>query len=191
MTCDYCERGQLHPISITRVFQYKGRRIEVPNYAVSECKECHATITTAEQARSNERLVIEAKREADGLLTSAEIKALRQRLGLSQGIASQVFGGGPHAFSKYERNEVMQSAAADNLMRIVQLHPDVLHDLAAMNGISLPWSEMQRPNIVSPLPVQEPKPNVVQFRLEKDYPPVVVGRVAPTSPEPITVYGHA
>ena len=191
MTCDFCERGQLHPISITRVFQYKGRRIEVPDYAVSECKECHATITTAEQARSNERLVIEAKRKIDGLLTSAEIKALRQQLGLSQEIASQVFGGGPHAFSKYERNEVMQSAVADNLMRIVQLHPNVLHDLAAMKGISLPWSEMQRQNIVSTLPVPEPKPNVVQFRLGKDFRSVAVSRVAPASPEPITVYRHA
>jgi len=38
---------------------------------------------------------------------------------LSQREASELFGGGPNAFSKYERGEIIQSKSTDVLMRLV------------------------------------------------------------------------
>ena len=48
----------------------------------------------AAQTRVNKRLMIAFKKRVDGLLTGAEVRALREKLSLSQTEATQVFGGG-------------------------------------------------------------------------------------------------
>ncbi len=58
-------------------------------------------------------------RAVDHLLSSTEIKAVRTRLGLSQRRAGELFGGGPMAFSKYERGLASQSRSTDILLRLL------------------------------------------------------------------------
>jgi HTH-type transcriptional regulator / antitoxin MqsA len=147
--CDFCERGNLQPTKIARVFDYKGEPLVVQGYTVLVCDQCGEHVTGVAEARVNERLILEAKRKADNLMSGTQVKALRERLGLSQELASQLFGGGPHAFSKYERGEVAQSTAADRLMRIAEMYPAVLGDLAAIQGVDLPSSVRSYPVPVS------------------------------------------
>jgi len=82
----------------------------------------------------------------DGLLTAQEIVALRNKLGLTQQDAAKIFGGGTNAFSKYERSEVIQSAAMDKLMRAALEIPGMLSWLkqqAGFNGKKLPVSDYE------------------------------------------------
>lgn len=92
--------------------------------------------TKRSQVRRNHARVVDARRRADGLLTGREIRALRKSLGLSQKDASEVFGGGTNAFSKYERGEVVQSVAMDRLLRLVARYPLLLDDLRGHPGVS-------------------------------------------------------
>jgi HTH-type transcriptional regulator/antitoxin MqsA len=65
-------------------------------------------------------------READGLLTGNQIKAIRDDLGLTQAEAAKVFGGGKNAFTKYENGDVTQSVAMDKLIRTAYAVPAAL-----------------------------------------------------------------
>lgn len=115
--CPLCNTGKLDSFSEIEDVQYKDQSISV-QVEYSCCDQCHQGIILPDQIKSNDRLLREAWRKADGFLTGDEIVALRQHLKLTQQQAAQMFGGGANAFSKYERGEVIQSEAMDKLMRL-------------------------------------------------------------------------
>jgi len=117
-TCPICETGTLSKQVHTGEIQYRGRTVRVDGLEYSLCKKCGADPVLAEQAKRNQVRFSDAKREIDGLLSSADIRKARRYLGLTQHAASSVFGGGLNAFSKYERGEVIQSKAMDKLIRV-------------------------------------------------------------------------
>ena len=57
------------------------------------------------------------------ILTPDEIRATRERLGLSQREAGRLLGGGPRAFAKYEAGTVNPSAASNNLLLVLRSNP--------------------------------------------------------------------
>ena len=116
--CPICETGTLSKQVHTGEIQYHGRAIPVPNLEYSLCHKCGADPVLAEQAKRNQVRFSDAKRKIDGLLSSSDIRKARRYLGLTQHAASNVFGGGLNAFSKYERGEVIQSEAMDKLIRV-------------------------------------------------------------------------
>lgn len=70
------------------------------------------------------------KVKALGVLSPAEIKAVRSKLKLSQRKASELLGGGPRSFQKYESGEVMASAPMSKLLRLLAKDPKRLKELA-------------------------------------------------------------
>ena len=54
------------------------------------------------------------------------IRAIRERLGLTQEEAGALLGGGPRAFTKYESGSMRPRAAASNLLRVLEAHPEVM-----------------------------------------------------------------
>ena len=58
-----------------------------------------------------------------------EIRAIRERLGLSQVEASELIGGGPRSFAKYEAGTVAPTAALINLLRILESNPETMNIL--------------------------------------------------------------
>ena len=90
-----------------------------------------------DQARRNHRRYQDARRRADGLLTSEQITRILDRLGITQVQAAEIFGGGQNAFSKYVRGEVIQSVAMDRLVRLASEDRAVFRRLKEMAGTSL------------------------------------------------------
>ena len=117
-TCPICEIGTLSKLVHTGEIQYRGRAVQVDDLEYSLCNKCGADPVLVEQAKRNQVRFSDTKREIDGLLSSADIRKARRYLGLTQHAASNVFGGGLNAFSKYERGEVIQSKAMDKLIRV-------------------------------------------------------------------------
>ena len=58
-----------------------------------------------------------------------EIRAIRERLGLTQVEAGELIGGGPRAFTKYEAGAVTPAASVVNLLRVLDSNPDALETL--------------------------------------------------------------
>jgi len=115
--CPICGEGNLQPTVGKNLVEYKGQSAEI-NFLYSVCNACGSEQSDAVQLRDNKRAMVAFKKKVDGLLTGTEVRALRERLSLSQTEAAKVFGGGPVAFSKYESDDVTQSEAMDKLLRV-------------------------------------------------------------------------
>lgn len=121
--CPICGEGHLHERVVQEMTEYKGHTGETALH-FSECDACGSEQADAAQTRANKRAMIAFKKQVDGLLTGAEVRAVRERLGINQAEAARVFGGGPVAFSKYENDDVMQSEAMDKLLRLAADVPE-------------------------------------------------------------------
>lgn len=130
MKCFACDSKRFLAKSDVERIQYKIERLLVP-MSFTVCEGCGYEFVATEQILANDRAVLAAKRNHDGLLTPAEIRAAREALGLTQLQAANIFGGGKNAFSKYERGEVTQSEAMDKLIRLCVKHPKLLGELKA------------------------------------------------------------
>jgi HTH-type transcriptional regulator/antitoxin MqsA len=75
----------------------------------------------------------------------SEIRRIRRKLGLSQAQASELTGGGPNAFSRYELGKANPMPAVVNLLRLLDKHPELLRELTKRPR---PFSESapQRPS---------------------------------------------
>ncbi len=134
--CSECGVGQLTPSTYSDEFAHNGRSLSVDGLECYVCSKCGADPVFTDQIRRNQLRIADAKRESDGLLTGAEIRSMRERNNLSQSQASELFGGGANAFSKYERGDVIQSAAMDRLIKVADFIPDVLDFLRVEAGLS-------------------------------------------------------
>lgn len=132
--CPVCGEGCLSQRVGECVVNYRGHSEALPS-VYSVCDECGVEQASAEQSRDNKRQTIAFRKRVDGLLTGAELKRLRERLGLTQKEAASVFGGGPVAFSKYENDEVAQSESMDRLLRLADAVPAALTWLFKQAGV--------------------------------------------------------
>lgn len=124
--CPECRKADLRPVRYDETIEYRGSPLNVTDLEGYECPACGADPVFPDQFRRNSARFTDARRSADGLLTGASIRKLREALGLTQAEAARLLGGGANAFSKYERGEVMQSEAMDRLMRVLAAFPWVL-----------------------------------------------------------------
>ena len=72
------------------------------------------------------------------LITPDEIRAIRQRLGLSQAEAGELIGGGPRAFTKYEAGTVSPTTSAANLLRLLDANPAAIVTLQGSGSRPIP-----------------------------------------------------
>jgi HTH-type transcriptional regulator/antitoxin MqsA len=68
-------------------------------------------------------------RKIDGFLTPSEIKGIRLRCKINQKEASKLFGGGPNAFSRYEKGITTQSKSTDILFRLLDAKKIRIQDI--------------------------------------------------------------
>jgi len=134
--CPFCDQGHLVPKQIeVEQGTYKSKTFEV-EYEASFCSACGFDMVTPPQAVRNQARVRDAQRQSDGLLTSSEIKTIREQLNLSPTQADELFGEELHTFVKYEKGETMQSTSLDKLLRLVSSTPaafEKLRQLAIKN----------------------------------------------------------
>jgi|APLak6261674355_1056100.scaffolds.fasta_scaffold00149_11 HTH-type transcriptional regulator/antitoxin MqsA len=137
--CPICGEGHLEYRVEKNSVEYNGHTALLDSH-YSVCGLCGSEQASPNQTRDNKRAMMAFKKQVDGLLTGAELKVLRQRLGINQAQAAAIFGGGPVAFSKYENDDVMQSEAMDKLLRVASEFPDAFGYLAQKAGIDFPYS---------------------------------------------------
>lgn len=125
--CPACGSDRLGLLCTPESAEFKGVEILVPKVLSTACESCGYTFSTNEQhdlnvAATRAAFVEQgaAAKAKKGLLTGSQLRAIREQLGLSQREASELFGGGPVAFSKYENEDVAQSVAMDRLIRMVE-----------------------------------------------------------------------
>jgi HTH-type transcriptional regulator/antitoxin MqsA len=124
--CPVCGAGELAAKAIDERFTYKGQSLVVPNYLIYECAACGEALVEPVSSKIAEKMLKDFSREVDGLLSTADIKRIRKKLGFTQEQMAEVCGGGLKGFARYEAGQVMQSKGMDNLLRILDEFPFAL-----------------------------------------------------------------
>ncbi len=137
MKCLVCEVGNLRAATRTEALRYRNRTLQVHDFCFSSCDQCGAELVMPEQAKRNQVLMADAVRRVEGLLTSQQIKEVRQLMDVNRSQASKIFGGGPNAFSKYERGEIHPSEAVNKLMILARDVPEVRRRLLHKPNLQL------------------------------------------------------
>ena len=117
--CPICGKGQLVRDSRPTEYTFRGINFNVGQPGLY-CPACGESFLSSEDLRASEDAVRKIKREIGDLLTPVEIKQIRLSQKLSQKEAGILFGGGPTAFSKYERGEILQSKPLDIILRLLK-----------------------------------------------------------------------
>jgi HTH-type transcriptional regulator/antitoxin MqsA len=133
-------RGKLvHPEtgeSLTRdvrpfTVSYGGRtrKVDLPGWYPD--KKGGDSVHVGDDMEVADRALAELKAEVQGVLKPEEVRAIRQRLKLSQRKAGEILGGGPRSFQKYESGEVLVSRPMTQLLRLLARDPRRLKELLA------------------------------------------------------------
>ena len=92
-----------------------------------ECEACGEQIIGHEL---DQALDAESRRR-QGLLSPSEIKAIRERVGLSQAQIAGLMGVGSKTYTRWETGKSIQNKSNDNLIRLINQDPSVLARLEA------------------------------------------------------------
>jgi HTH-type transcriptional regulator/antitoxin MqsA len=147
LQCSICGAGHVSAHVEDLETEYKGEKATVPSHYLL-CDACGSDFAGANEMRVNKRAVMAFRKQVDGLLTGAEIVALRARYKLNQKQAARLFGGGPVAFSKYENDDVAHSEAMDKLLRLVLRSEAAFWELAEQEGMTV---ELQPAKAAQPI----------------------------------------
>jgi HTH-type transcriptional regulator / antitoxin MqsA len=132
--CPICGEGHVADQVDQFESEYKGQKATLPlHYQL--CDTCHSDFAGSKESKLNKRAIMAFRKSVDGLLSGAEIVALRKQYGLKQDQAARLFGGGPVAFSKYENDDVAHSESMDSLLRLVRRSAIAFWELVDEKGM--------------------------------------------------------
>lgn len=145
--CPICGEGHVTSQVEMVESEYKGQTRMLPSH-YQLCDTCHSDFAGVSEGRLNKRAIMAFRKSVDGLLTGAEILALRECYRLTQEQAARLFGGGPVAFSKYENDDVAQSEAMNSLLRLVRRSEAAFWELAEEKGMLVELAPTKKPESV-------------------------------------------
>lgn len=102
------------------------------------CDVCGEEEFSFEQMQAVERQAGQAYRQQQGFLQPEEIRALRERLGLTQAQLEDALGLGKKTVARWEAGRVLQQRSLDNLLRAIDRFPQVLGFLAERQAVEVP-----------------------------------------------------
>lgn len=102
------------------------------------CTKCNEAIFEGQPLADREKAFLELKAEVDEVLSPSQVAAVRAKLGLSQRKASEILGGGPRAFQKYESGSAMVSLAMSHLLTLLSNDPRRLKELTKAENANKP-----------------------------------------------------
>ena len=100
----------------------------VPKVAGWHCPHCHEVEFDAGAGKRFAAAIKRIAAEIDAE-EAAELARIRKKLKLTQIEAARITGGGPNAFSRYERGKARPLPAVTNLFRLLDRHPELLDEL--------------------------------------------------------------
>jgi len=106
-------------------------KVLVANLSGKRCTHCGENYLDSDSMQryiAAGNAAVLAARQAEGEL----LRRIRQKLRLTQHQASKLTGGGHNAFGRYERGEVQPMPAVVNLFKILDAHPELLHEVTSV-----------------------------------------------------------
>jgi HTH-type transcriptional regulator/antitoxin MqsA len=122
----------LRPRLISEVFEYDSEGesviVHTQDVPIEDCETCGESFSGPRAARIRH----EAIGQAIGLLTPAEILALRERLGQTPEQFARLLGVPVDRLMQWEEGTLWQSRTADRLLRLLSRREENVHDLESL-----------------------------------------------------------
>lgn len=106
--------------------KYNGQVVIVPNVEMFRCSDCGENFFSPEQSRKLSIGVKNTVRQMRGLLSPEEIRAIREKLHLTQEELEAILDQGPKVVSTWENGRVIQNTNADTILRMLDREPEIL-----------------------------------------------------------------
>jgi HTH-type transcriptional regulator/antitoxin MqsA len=107
---------------------YKGRKGRV-RVVADWCDSCGDGVLEGEALEKIEKARFNLRAKVEHVMSPADVRLARLALHLTQARASEILGGGPHAFQKYESGEQAVSVPMTNLLKLLIKDPARLQEL--------------------------------------------------------------
>lgn len=130
MKCPSCGAARLSRKSRDLPYTYKGETTVIPNVTGDYCPACgEGVLDSEESARVSAMALAFNKQVNASRVDPAFIVKVRKKLELDQKQASELFGGGVNAFSRYETGKTKPPLALVQLLKLLDRHPEQIEEL--------------------------------------------------------------
>lgn len=119
----------MRPRHGTLGFPVNGEEIAVPDAPHLRCPKCREVVLRLDHARSLRERALAMYRAKYDLLSAQEVRAIRQRFGLTQARLARLLRLGSNTISRWEAGRNVQTAAMDVLLRLIRDLPGSLEYL--------------------------------------------------------------
>lgn len=121
--CPHCKTGFLSHGIKQQAHIYKEQRFSIDQPG-EWCNVCQEGVLSGTHIKATSKTIRDVHAKIDNLLTSEEVKQIRNQLGLTQKEAASICGGGPNAFSRYESGKATISRSTTNLLLLLSKYPE-------------------------------------------------------------------
>jgi HTH-type transcriptional regulator/antitoxin MqsA len=133
MKCPVCGAAELVHDTRDLSYTYKGETTTISAVTADFCPACDESITDmAETERVMNDMQEFNKQVNAAMVDPSFILNVRKKLELGQREASEIFGGGINAFSRYETGKTKPPLALVKLFKLLDRHPDLLKEVKAI-----------------------------------------------------------
>ena len=130
MKCPICAGAELVHDTRDIPYTYKGESTVIPSVTGDFCPACGEAVLEKRESVRISALMLEFKKQVNAsIVDRAFIASVRKKLALDQREASEIFGGGVNAFSRYETGKTNPPLALVKLLKVLDRHPDLLAEI--------------------------------------------------------------
>ena len=130
MKCPTCAGAELMHDTRDIPYTYKGESTVIPSVTGNFCPACGEAVLEKRESVRIRALMLEFKKQVNAsIIDPAFIASVRKKLALDQREASEIFGGGVNAFSRYETGKTNPPLALVKLLKVLDRHPDLLAEI--------------------------------------------------------------
>ena len=130
MRCPVCNSAELVHDTCDVPYVYKGEKTLIAGVAGDFCPSCNESILSSQESKRMMDLMLAFNREVNASIVDPQfIMTVRKKLNLDQKQASEIFGGGVNAFSRYEKGRAKPPLALIKLFKVLDRHPALLSEI--------------------------------------------------------------
>lgn len=127
--CNSCgAAGMVRDDNHTEVITHQGESVTLTGLSGYFCPACgdgwFDDASSARVSAAGNTLVLQAREQR-----RQEVRRIRRKLGLTQKEAAALFGGGPNAFSLYERGKIEPHTSTFALLGLLDRHPELVVEI--------------------------------------------------------------
>lgn len=130
MKCPVCGGAELVPGAHAVPYSFRGHKTVLEQVEGLHCPLCHEVVMDKGQSAAYLAKVAAFKKTiVPDTVEPAYIAKVRAKLSLTQREASEIFGGGINAFSRYEGGKAQPHPSTIKLLKLLDIHPELLSEI--------------------------------------------------------------